>query len=395
MLKYDCSDYNSEKCPKKNMLIKNKIRSDTLNVVMVGCWGVYCWNGEVDMEEYNAPENDELPTIDKIFERTTEKYGQKSVVNGIIKYAKANQTDVLFLAGDNVYNYKIPKRTLVKLVNEALEEKNGKLLPSKAEYKTNVKYSGQQIYKQLSDGFTKCMKKIPTTTDIFLGIGNHDVQNCFDLNAQLNYHRTNPRYKLPGTYYNVVYNMSNFSVNFIVIDTNMFSEKFTCDGKTKYTDKDKETQMNWVLKTLKKNKCEFNIIIGHVPYKANGHKEKNKTIYNEHLERLFTRILEEEKCPKVQVYMCADEHNQQFLYDKTKNMGLVIAGSGGTALDTKIVKGDFDKDVLHRDPVFGFVGFNFSKDFVDIQYHRSEIEERGKTDIPTYNTRLDVNGYLM
>ena len=113
--------------------------------------------------------------------------------------------------------------------------------------------------------------------------------------------------------------MKNYKVNFIVIDTNIFEEDpVSCSGK-KYNKDDKtkmiNTQVNWVLNTLNRNNCLWNIIIGHIPYKSNPHSQKkNKPnfILNTNLDYLFTQIKKLSQ-PKVQVYFCAYEHNQLFL----------------------------------------------------------------------------------
>ena len=53
-MELDCTDYNNDiKCPKKFVIIKKKIKSHLLNVIMTGCWGVYCWDGEKTLIKYN------------------------------------------------------------------------------------------------------------------------------------------------------------------------------------------------------------------------------------------------------------------------------------------------------------------------------------------------------
>ena len=196
--------------------------------------------------------------------------------------------------------------------------------------------------------------------------------------------------------------MKDYSVNFIIIDTNMFSEDFHCDGQTKYTEKQIEAQITWVINCLTSNKtCKFNIIIGHCPYIANPHKNetvKNRGgeddvigIRNDKLEVLFNRIKEARDIPKVQVYMCADEHNQQFLYDNHYKMGLVVAGSGGTALDYDLSREQKIKDVdsKFREAKFGFVEFNFTDDAIAIKYHNSQIDDQVH-----YSVKLDENGEI-
>jgi hypothetical protein len=149
-----------------------------------------------------------------------------------------------------------------------------------------------------------------------------------------------------------------------------------CSGKDYTPDMIKE-QNEWVIDTLRDNNCRWNIIVGHIPYKANPHKDLGDSvniIKNKKLDELFHRISVTPGLPKVQVYMCADEHNQQFLYDDKQKLGLVVAGSGGTVLDMNIIDGNYMKDndekvyTLYRGSYFGFTKFSFTPDELIVDY---------------------------
>jgi len=215
----DCTDYKD--CPKKSRVLKKKKKKDILSVLMVGCWGVYCWNGEKQINIYDPKE--------KKIKKETEIYGGKSVSKGIIKFTEQENIDAIFLAGDNLYNFDQPKQLLEKSIKE------GKY-PTKKEYKQNHLLSGQNIEAQIDQGFINCFK-YANVKDFYVAVGNHDIQTCFDLNYQLNFSKNNPQYKyrLPGVYYNVVYRMKGYSVNFIVIDTNMYEDDANTCNYTYYT----------------------------------------------------------------------------------------------------------------------------------------------------------------
>ena len=391
-MELDCSNYSdNKKCPKKLQIIKKKSNSNSLNVIMTGCWGVYCWDGEKTLVKYNPPKNENDPVF---IDDKKKIFGSKRVVNGMIKYTNKVNTACVFLAGDNVYSYNIPKDNLIKLV----EEKN---YPTKKMYKLDHKISSQNIDIQLQEGFLECFKSV-NVKDFYVAIGNHDVATCYDLNKQLEFAR-NPdnKYRLPGVYYNVVYQMKDYKVNFIVIDTNIFEEKpVSCSGEEydeQVITKLINTQVEWVLDTLKRNNCMWNIIIGHIPYKSNPHSDKKGDfILNKNLDYLFTKIKEQNSSfPKVQAYFCADEHNQQFLYDKSNNMSLIVAGSGGTVLDKLIVRGKYWKgdevSTLHYSKDFGFVSFSFKK-LLSISYFDCISVDRSKH---TFKVIVDVNGNLI
>jgi hypothetical protein len=405
--KYDCTIYNSDSCPKA-ITVYREVNHNNLHTIHVGCWGVYCWQGQVTSTELSDISKKDLKLINApsdLFINSIDEYGQKKVVEGMIQYTQNTPVDALFLAGDNVYNYSIPKDYLVSLVEKALNEYKHSLVekaldeqtgidmfPSKKAYKQDPKISGQQIDRQLSDGFVKCFKDLKLK-DFFIGVGNHDVQNCYDLNQQLNF---SPDYKLIGMYYNVVYKMSNFHVNFIVIDTNMYSEdmdmeseEYTCNSKIPYTVEDKNKQTQWVVDVIKKHKAEWNIIIGHVPYIANGHKSKQKTKFHKELDYVFDSLNKNGCYP--QVYMCADEHNQQFLYQEKRKLSLVVAGSGGTALDRDIQNG-YPHMTKYSRAVFGFVSFNFNVNELIIKYIKAQEQDDLEE---TFSIKIDTKGNII
>jgi hypothetical protein len=421
MNNYNCTNYESKECPKGAEIMKSCSLDN--HFLMLGCWGVYCWSGIKDIYSWKEVkeglneilkrliDNDILENFDlekatkeykldmlrtvldvpnsvlALFEKTTELYGQKSVAKDMVSFSKNNKTEALFLAGDNVYSYDVPKQKLLNLISDY---KNYENYPTKVQYKRDNTISGQDIDKQLSLGFRQCYKKLDIS-NIFVGLGNHDIQTCQDLNQQLNFDQKN--YQLPGTYYNVVYQLGNYKVNFIMLDTNLISEEFTCDGVTKILESTKRDQVRWLHRILEKNNADWNIVFGHVPCKANGHKKKTPIIHNQELEDIFTDI-KHGNFPKVQLYMCADEHNQQYLHDDKLNMGLVVAGCGGTALNTDIQKPEIYQDMTKFvSPNFGFVSLKFNNDgTVAVNYHKTVIDEECEI---SFSCKIDLKGNLL
>jgi hypothetical protein len=141
---------------------------------------------------------------------------------------------------------------------------------------------------------------------------------------------------IPSSYYNVLYKdkKGNDILNVFVLDTNLFESSPKDCAEQKYPQEVIDQQIEWFYRTLNKSNSKYNIVIGHIPYKAIGHKSKDFYIYNKNLQPIFDIIKEANKeRKKVQAYFCADEHDQQVLYDRTNNLHLIIIGSGGTALD--------------------------------------------------------------
>jgi hypothetical protein len=404
MSTFNCENYDSEICPKQMRI--NIEMNDSFDIVIVGCWGVYCEDGDITIENYQ--ENEELATkvptnlkVKDFFEYSTVTRGQNSVINSIKKIFK-NRFNSLFLAGDNIYEYSKVSLKLKNLLEfkikewqdwfmknkdidiESKKNKFNKIFPTKKIIKKDrgelrEMFKNLDIDLQLNSSFQGCLKTL-NIDNIFLALGNHDIETCNILNKQLNYSlRDN---LLPGTYYNVVYTESSQEIlNIIVIDTNLFDdEPLDCNGNI-YSENSIKNQIDWFKNTLESSKAKYNIVIGHIPYKAIGHKYKARYIYNKGLNPVFDII--KANRGKVQAYFCADEHNQQFLYDIESDCYLVVVGSGGTKLDKLEYLTEKDyielgvknvmEDIVGREQ-FGFSFLHFDKDKGNLSLNLVDIE---------------------
>jgi len=144
----------------------------------------------------------------------------------------------------------------------------------------------------------------------------------------------------------------------------MFDEdQENCNGKP-YTDLEREKQREFIKESCDKAKIrgDWLIMIGHIPAVANGHKESRIEIKNEMVYELLD-------INRPHLYVCGDEHNQQFIYEKNIGVSLSIIGSGGTDLDNIFYKKlEEEKDVepingtCYADKVFGFLTVKFIDD---------------------------------
>jgi|LakMenE01Jun11ns_1017448.scaffolds.fasta_scaffold9929219_3 hypothetical protein len=339
MQEWDCKNY--DRCPKE-FIIEDRINKDDFNLLFVGCWGVYCRD---DIDEDGS------------------EYRQKIVSQAMADYSKQHQIDVVILAGDNIYES---------------NDKSLKHLPKPLRYDIN---------KQLDDGFIHCMRDIKT--DRFLiGVGNHDLETCEIITKQIQYTQRN--WTLPALSYRVLYQMRKFYINMIFIDTNIYKKKWCrTDPNQKAPAYPKEAQVSqakWLKNQLEigKTKNAWNIVIGHDPFYTRSHK--NRTIIRS--EQEFLQLIKE-NAEYINLYMCADEHNQQYVSNLivngkdifyndhrfTDSNGIklppqIIAGSGGTKLDRSIS----DEEELTRatqfyQAAFGFVSMSIGKDHIKFQFN--------------------------
>lgn len=350
----DCSTY--ENCIKEGPTEIDLSGQRSFNFLCVGCWGVYCNQGE-----YNI-----FKVKDGKLKKDTVRRGQKQVSEAIKKYTSENEVSDMYLAGDNVYQVGISANESSQKIDEFTKRKTELL---KSITKTDLDpLKNFDVKLQISEGFENCFRKA-NVERYFLVIGNHDIENCEVLNAQYNYKGWN----FPSLYYNVIYKLAGFKVNIIVLDTNMFEdEPLTC-SQIPFTKEQIANQEKWAKSVCIDSKDNWNIVIGHIPYLANGHKEKNHPIDRSRLRDLVIAM-------KPNLYICADEHNMQFIQPE-RGPAVVVAGSGGTDLDhipfkdKKDREQEYMKGTKYVESTFGFVSYKVTQDEMTIEFKTGSDKE--------------------
>lgn len=245
----------------------------------------------------------------------------------------------------------------------------------------------------------------------YIALGNHDTSKCQTMNGQVNFTylpllkyptlqnkdiKISNIWNLPSPYWSSYYeNINGASVNFLFIDTSSIidelsylsspplskekeeEKKLSCnvirnhkelksikENFEKRVPTDIMKQLKWFLEQLNTRKATYNIVIGHHPIYANGHKKNKTFVQNEELLP-FLQIMKENN---VQLYMCADEHNMQFLHDD--NISFVINGAGGTDLDKDIYLAKELKDMTKfiYSEKHGIVDFYINEEFISLKF---------------------------
>jgi hypothetical protein len=342
----DCTNYDDPNCP-KGLTSDSHINTPNLELLFVGCWGVYCKDGEVEMKTIKKGE----------VKISKETYGEKSVVESMTNYVNHNKNvNTVILAGDNIYS-----RSLTDEEELMITSKNWK----------EMKKAMYDMDKQFTLGFEQCMKNVPVE-NFLMALGNHDITTCKILNAQLNY----DKWYLPAVYYNHIFITSTYiKVNIIVIDTNVY-EGEDCKGKP-YPEFTRKKQVDWVKDVIQSNKCEWNLIVGHIPAISNGYK--NGIGVKQNLELVDDLISIKQYAKNVnlnvQSYMCADIHNQQLLQCRYPELPtLIIAGSGGTKLDDKMIITELKPCTIYAKATHGFVSLDINEDKMKIAFYSIDDE---------------------
>jgi hypothetical protein len=161
-----------------------------------------------------------------------------------------------------------------------------------------------------------------------VGIGNHDVEKCDILKTQIDY----DKWDMGGRYFLRKYFLTNKLIRLFFIDTNLYENEYC---KSEYYKEEDKTYINFLIKSQKdwlyKNITKYeaiktvNIVIGHIPPICLSHKENN----NRKQQNLLKDLLFIKKY--IDLYLCADEHNQQYL--TYHGLKIFVSGTGGAPLD--------------------------------------------------------------
>jgi hypothetical protein len=352
-LDVNCDNYND--CPKEKEF-EEEINKDFFSLLFVGCWGVYC--------------------------RDDPECRQKIVSKAMVDYSKQMQLDVVILAGDNVY----------ESIDESVKD-----LPKALKY---------DIEKQLDVGFVHCMTEMQTNR-FLIGVGNHDLETCEIIKKQIQYKESN--WTLPGLSYRVLYQMQNFNINMIFIDTNIYKKKWCRTNPTEkmqplYPEEAQFAQAEWLKNKLQEgnDKNAWNIVIGHDPFRTRSHKNIDTVLLRKTPDEFLELI--KENADSIHLYMCADEHNQQYISDLiVTGRGIfyndhrftycdgiklppqIIAGSGGTKLDKEISnEEELVRATKFYQPAFGFVSMLIQKDQIQFKFNGVTSPETSAIDSPIF-----------
>jgi hypothetical protein len=380
MFWYDCENYDN--CPKMIEKVE-KIKKNILNTMFVGCWGVYCKKGKSIERKYKK---DKKKKSIKKKEETVE-YGGGIASDLMSEYSKNKNIDCVILGGDNVYS------TLINSIPENEKELD--------EYKIK----SHDILGQLKEGYINCYRKKIKTNKFLVGVGNHDIISCDILNEQMNFYKVDSKWNLFGLSYIYSYILAdNTKINLIFIDTNMYDESSQyCQGT--YSSYHKDKQEEWLGKVLKENKENWNIVIGHIPFICNLRKCSEDDDINANIEDLTNNellILLSKYHEYIDLYMCADEHNQQYIEyrdDEGVSINQVISGTGGSPLDTELHCAlEYEGGLIHGTQFFrsgfGFVGMDIDSDIIELNF-KVDDSTRGETYFIDYVHNHDPLKYII
>ena len=150
-------------------------------------------------------------------------------------------------------------------------------------------------------------------------LGNHDYHGSVE--AQLDYAKTSPRWKMPARYWRQVMGVdASTKVEFFFIDTSPMMSEYKHDPQlVQAQTQDVPAQMAWLEQALASSTAPWKLVTGHHPiYSAGlGHGSEPDLIQN------LLPVLQKHG---VQAYFCGHDHDLQHL--QAGDVTLILSGGG-------------------------------------------------------------------
>lgn len=178
---------------------------------------------------------------------------------------------------------------------------------------------------QFQTKFEKPYSNIPDNIQFYMVLGNHDygysnksLDRKRNARSQIDYSYHSKKWRMDDSYYTFIEKKNGVTIGFFYIDTNL----------DMLTDEEIQEQFKFISESLKKNKCDWKIIVGHHTWRSiAGHGNAERP-----LEDFLTNLFIE--CP-FDVYMCGHDHNKQVIEMELngEKLNLIVCGTGGKIYD--------------------------------------------------------------
>jgi tartrate-resistant acid phosphatase type 5 len=163
--------------------------------------------------------------------------------------------------------------------------------------------------------------------DFYAVLGNHDYgangagTDFLKGKNEVDYTQKSKKWKMPAPYFH----FAKENVELFALDTNMALFSQAAAQKTDVT--------AWIAAST----SAWKIAVGHHPYKSNGPHGNAGKYDGVPLKPVdgsaVKSFLEDTICGKVDVYLCAHDHSQQWLNESCKGTELAVSGAGAKTTD--------------------------------------------------------------
>ncbi len=187
---------------------------------------------------------------------------------------------------------------------------------------------------QWQDSFEAIYADAALQTPWHVILGNHDYRG--DVEAQLRYGDSHPRWRLPARYYSRTERLPDGTpADLFFIDTNPMISAYR-HTKVRIDDQDVPAQLAWLDRALGQSTAAWKIVIGHHPiYTVTGGKRDQKDLI-----AMLLPILQAHQVP---IYINGHDHNLQVI--ERDGLCFITCGAGSQTSKVKVAgEGQFSSD---------------------------------------------------
>jgi tartrate-resistant acid phosphatase type 5 len=208
----------------------------------------------------------------------------------------------------------------------------------------------------------------------YVALGNHDYRGVPQ--AQIDYAKTSPRWRMPSRYYKVSGSgMDAPHLDLFVIDTSPLVNKYRENVHTVIAEnvasQDVSAQLRWLDEQLGKSTAEWKLVIGHhtIYSGGSGHGDTPET------EALIDPLLRKHR---VQAYINGHDHDLQHI--RRNGVDYICCGAGSEVRPVQAIEGTLFCQsqsgfaAMRSDPEALTVEF---RDFTGASLYRASIPRRG------------------
>ncbi|MBX3470703.1 MAG: metallophosphoesterase [Planctomycetes bacterium] len=198
---------------------------------------------------------------------------------------------------------------------------------------------------KFEDVYTDPALQVP----IYPSLGNHDWMG--DVEAQVAYSQTNPRWRLPARYH-----AKRFPA-----DGEALLELFVIDTQALLMREADPEQREWLDRALGRSTARWKVVVGHHPIHSHGRHGSSRAMA-ERLEPLLVKH-------QVDLYMAGHDHTLEMLRPVQGVHHLVSGGAGGPDMSYAI---EWTDDAYYAATGGGFVALRIGPDELVIEFLRMD-----------------------
>lgn len=205
------------------------------------------------------------------------KYHQRKVAESMNKCATEAPPQFIISTGDNFYTFGV-KSTKDKLWQKSYEDI----------------YNGDAI----------------KSVDWYPVLGNHDHYGNEE--AEIEYSKINPHWKMPSAYYATQFNANNTSVSIVFTNTEPLAH---------YNNTETQSQWRWIDSCLATSTATWKFAVGHHPVYSSNPMHGNTPVLIDKLKPLLEKY-------NVQAYFAGHDHDLQHQQPKGSAVDYFVSGAG-------------------------------------------------------------------